>query len=114
MYSTIVGQLAALRFLLGAFESCSTPSLLLITGMWYTAHEQPVRIAMWQCMLGVCKVAATIAKITLGTDIHACSHRHWRTAGLCYRVNRRLARPLAVSIPGELPALLSFVKERID
>lgn len=31
------------RVFLGAFESCVAPCLMLITTMWYTVHEQPLR-----------------------------------------------------------------------
>ena len=44
---------AALRFLLGAFESCSTPAYLLITAMWYKVEEQPLRIGYWSTFLGL-------------------------------------------------------------
>ncbi|KAJ5279977.1 MFS general substrate transporter [Penicillium angulare] len=43
----------ALRFLIGAFESCSTPAYLLITATWYTIEEQPIRIGWWSTFLGV-------------------------------------------------------------
>ncbi|TRX92144.1 hypothetical protein FHL15_007011 [Xylaria flabelliformis] len=41
------GQLLALRFLAGAAEACSDPSFMLITSMWYTRKQQPVRIGLW-------------------------------------------------------------------
>lgn len=43
----------ALRFLIGALESCSTPAYLLITATWYTVEEQPIRIGWWSTFLGV-------------------------------------------------------------
>ncbi|KAJ6155752.1 hypothetical protein N7470_006318 [Penicillium chermesinum] len=39
--------LAVLRALGGAAEACSDPSFMLITSMWYTRREQPVRIGIW-------------------------------------------------------------------
>lgn len=39
--------LAVLRFLSGAAEACSDPSFLLITQMWYTRRQQPLRIGLW-------------------------------------------------------------------
>ena len=36
--------LAALRAFAGAAEACSDPAFILITSMWYTRREQPVRI----------------------------------------------------------------------
>lgn len=39
--------LATLRALGGAAEACSDPSFMLITSMWYTRRQQPVRIGIW-------------------------------------------------------------------
>lgn len=39
--------LMVLRFLAGAAEACSDPSFMLITSMWYTRKQQPVRIGLW-------------------------------------------------------------------
>ena len=36
--------LAALRAFAGAAEACSDPAFVLITSMWYTRRQQPVRI----------------------------------------------------------------------
>jgi MFS family permease len=46
-------SLAALRFILGMLESCSTPAYLLITQMWYKIEEQPIRIGYWSTFLGL-------------------------------------------------------------
>ncbi|KPI45115.1 putative transporter [Cyphellophora attinorum] len=45
--------LAALRALAGAAEACSDPSFMLITCMWYTRKEQPVKIGIWYLANGV-------------------------------------------------------------
>ena len=47
------GALVAVRFLLGAFESTISPSLILITSMWYKRHEQPGRVGFWYVGVGV-------------------------------------------------------------
>ncbi|ORY16399.1 allantoate permease [Clohesyomyces aquaticus] len=39
--------LMVLRALSGAAEACSDPSFMLITSMWYTRRQQPVRIGLW-------------------------------------------------------------------
>ncbi|EXJ88140.1 hypothetical protein A1O1_05068 [Capronia coronata CBS 617.96] len=39
--------LGVLRVLAGMAESCSDPSFMLITQMWYTRKEQPLRIGLW-------------------------------------------------------------------
>ncbi|KAI9701630.1 MAG: hypothetical protein M1820_006401 [Bogoriella megaspora] len=40
-------SLAALRALSGAAEACSDPAFMLITSMWYTRRQQPVRMGLW-------------------------------------------------------------------
>lgn len=47
------GALVAVRFLLGAFESTISPSLILITSMWYKRDEQPGRVGFWYVGVGV-------------------------------------------------------------
>lgn len=39
--------LAVLRVLAGMAESCSDPSFMLITSMWYTRRQQPLKIGIW-------------------------------------------------------------------
>ncbi|KAK2756500.1 hypothetical protein FQN54_005393 [Arachnomyces sp. PD_36] len=39
--------LAVLRALSGAAEACADPAFMLITSMWYTRREQPVKIGLW-------------------------------------------------------------------
>jgi MFS family permease len=46
-------QLAVLRAFSGAAESCSDPSFMLITSMWYTRRQQPVRIGIWYTANGL-------------------------------------------------------------
>jgi len=45
-------SLAALRFLLGMFESAISPSLILVTSMWYRRKEQPFRVGLWYIGVG--------------------------------------------------------------
>ncbi|KAI9687267.1 MAG: hypothetical protein M1822_002310 [Bathelium mastoideum] len=40
-------SLAVLRALSGAAEACSDPAFMLITSMWYTRRQQPVRMGLW-------------------------------------------------------------------
>lgn len=46
------GSLVAVRFLLGAFESTISPSLIIITTMWYKRQEQPIRVGLWYIGVG--------------------------------------------------------------
>ncbi|KAL8773429.1 MAG: hypothetical protein Q9194_004326 [Teloschistes cf. exilis] len=45
--------LALLRAFGGAAEACSDPSFMLITSMWYTRKQQPVRIGIWYTANGL-------------------------------------------------------------
>ncbi|KAJ5112927.1 hypothetical protein N7456_001461 [Penicillium angulare] len=45
--------LAVLRGLSGAAEACGDPAFMLITSMWYTRREQPIRIGLWYSSLGL-------------------------------------------------------------
>lgn len=40
-------SLAALRALAGAAEACSDPAFMLVTAMWYTRRQQPIRMGLW-------------------------------------------------------------------
>ncbi|KAJ5935055.1 hypothetical protein N7466_004602 [Penicillium verhagenii] len=40
-------QLVVLRVISGAAEACSDPAFMLITSMWYTRRQQPIRIGLW-------------------------------------------------------------------
>ncbi|KAJ9662694.1 hypothetical protein H2201_005978 [Coniosporium apollinis] len=39
--------LAVLRALSGAAEACADPAFMLITSMWYTRRQQPIRMGLW-------------------------------------------------------------------
>ncbi|KAK4868135.1 hypothetical protein LT330_007333 [Penicillium expansum] len=45
--------LAVLRALGGAAEACADPAFMLITSMWYTRREQPVRLGLWYTANGL-------------------------------------------------------------
>ena len=45
--------LAVLRALSGAAEACSDPAFMLITSMWYTRRQQPVRMGLWYTANGI-------------------------------------------------------------
>ncbi|CAK7220011.1 hypothetical protein SBRCBS47491_004045 [Sporothrix bragantina] len=46
-------SLAALRVLGGAVEAVADPAFILITSMWYTRREQPVKIGLWYTAVGL-------------------------------------------------------------
>ncbi|KAK3305108.1 major facilitator superfamily domain-containing protein [Chaetomium strumarium] len=45
--------LAVLRALGGAAEACADPAFILITSIWYTRKEQPVKIGLWYTANGI-------------------------------------------------------------
>ncbi|TPX10390.1 uncharacterized protein E0L32_008609 [Thyridium curvatum] len=59
------------RFLLGVFESCLNPGLILITSSWWKREEQPARIAIWFCASGV-------ISIPTGFIFYGVAHMHAR------------------------------------
>lgn len=54
------GSLVAVRFLLGMFESCISPSLILITSMWYKRDEQPKRVGFWYIGVGIATILGSV------------------------------------------------------
>ncbi|KEF57192.1 uncharacterized protein A1O9_07382 [Exophiala aquamarina CBS 119918] len=46
-------SLVALRVLLGVFESCVSPAMILVTCMWYKRREQPLRVGIWCGTVGL-------------------------------------------------------------
>lgn len=44
---------AAMRFLLGIFESIVTPAFMMIVSMWYLGKQQPARAGIFYCFNGV-------------------------------------------------------------
>lgn len=53
-------SLAALRFLLGLLESAISPSLILISSMWYRREEQPRRIGYWYIGVGTAGIVGSL------------------------------------------------------
>ncbi|EFW99123.1 major facilitator superfamily transporter allantoate [Grosmannia clavigera kw1407] len=45
--------LAVLRVVGGAAEAVADPAFILVTSMWYTRREQPVKIGLWYCANGL-------------------------------------------------------------
>ena len=54
------GSLVAARFLLGTFESAISPSLILITSMWYRRNEQPKRVGFWYIGVGCASIIGAL------------------------------------------------------
>lgn len=71
------GALAAVRFLLGVFESTISPSLIIITTMWYKRHEQPGRVGLWYIGVGFGVVVGSL--ISFGFQhYHSATFSSWQ------------------------------------
>ncbi|KAI1742829.1 major facilitator superfamily domain-containing protein [Xylaria scruposa] len=77
--------LLACRFALGVFEAAITPSLVFITGTWYTRDEIPKRTGVWFSGHSVGGIAASglafLVGIVVGENENENKHAHahaWR------------------------------------
>ncbi|KPI37651.1 putative transporter [Cyphellophora attinorum] len=68
---TSFGSFAAVRFLLGVFESCLNPGFILITSSFWKREEQPLRIALWYCANGLISIPS-------GFIFYGVAHIHSR------------------------------------
>jgi len=53
------------RFFLGFFEAAVTPGLSLLTGMWYTRAESPLRQTIWYSSVGWGGMIGSVSLILL-------------------------------------------------
>ncbi|KAL6229160.1 major facilitator superfamily domain-containing protein [Aspergillus navahoensis] len=64
--SSNFGGFFALRFLLGAFECVQMPAFVLITSMYYTREEQPLRMLFWYGTNGIAIIAGGLFAYGVG------------------------------------------------
>ncbi|KAI9824685.1 MAG: hypothetical protein M1826_007263 [Phylliscum demangeonii] len=65
------------RIFLGIFEAAVAPSLMLISGMWYTKSEQAPRFSFWYCGLGLGQILGGIVSYGF-QKIHHPTYAGWR------------------------------------
>ncbi|KAK8866061.1 hypothetical protein IAR55_001212 [Kwoniella newhampshirensis] len=58
--------LAVTRFLLGAAEASISPSFIIITSMWWSRREQPLRMNIWYSMNGMSQILGSLLVYGLG------------------------------------------------
>ena len=58
--------LMALRFLLGFFEACIGPAWVLLTSMFWTREEQPLRMCFWLGCNGIAQLLGAGISVGLG------------------------------------------------
>lgn len=63
---TDFASLAALRFLLGAFEAFIAPICVVVTQLWYRRSEQTLRNSFWTGMNGVTSIIGPLITYGLG------------------------------------------------
>src|SRR3569833_1258451 len=64
------GGIAALRFLLGGAESCIGPAWMLLTTIFWTREEAPLRMSCWLGMNGLSALASAGIAWGLGAIAH--------------------------------------------
>lgn len=70
-------SLMVIRLLLGAFEASVAPSLILITGMWWTKAEQSRRTGLWYMQIGVAQIVG--AGMSYGFQhVHSTVLANWQ------------------------------------
>ncbi|KAI6803567.1 putative MFS allantoate transporter [Hortaea werneckii] len=70
----------AIRFMLGVTEAAVTPGFALITGQWYTKHEQSMRTGLWFSFNGVAQIVGGLVAygIAVGTNAHPAAIAGWK------------------------------------
>ncbi|KAL7420650.1 hypothetical protein Q5752_004601 [Cryptotrichosporon argae] len=58
--------LAVMRFFLGGFEASIAPSMLILTAMYWTRREQPLRNNIWYSMNGISAILGSLLTYGLG------------------------------------------------
>jgi MFS family permease len=75
-------SLAVCRFLLGMFESAISPSLILVTSMWYKRNEQPKRIGFWYMGVGFAVMAGSLVSYGF-QHYNGDQFNNWQVMFLC-------------------------------
>ncbi|KAJ5558641.1 hypothetical protein N7461_002613 [Penicillium sp. DV-2018c] len=98
------------RFLLGMTEAVVTPGFVLMTGMWYTSEEQPLRLEAWYCTNGIATmfgglIGYAVGHITTGLP-------RWMYVFLIFgAVSASVGIAALIFLP-DLPSTAKFLNER--
>ncbi|KAH8891611.1 MFS general substrate transporter [Thozetella sp. PMI_491] len=76
-------SLITLRVLLGVFESCVSPSMMLITSMWYKRREQPLRFGLWAGSVGLGIIVGALCSYGL-QHYQGTTFKSWQIMFLCF------------------------------
>lgn len=70
--------MVALRTLLGCFEACISPALVLSTSQWYTKREAGPRYGIWYCGLGAGQIIGGLVSFAAQHGAVGASFGGWR------------------------------------
>ncbi|KAK5055123.1 hypothetical protein LTR84_012871 [Exophiala bonariae] len=70
--------MVALRTLLGCFEACISPALVLSTSQWYTKREAGPRYGIWYCGLGTGQIIGGLVSFAAQHGAVGASFGGWR------------------------------------
>ncbi|KAI0206597.1 major facilitator superfamily domain-containing protein [Astrocystis sublimbata] len=112
--------LVTCRFLLGAFEAAVTPSLVFVTGTWYTRSEIPKRTGVWFAGHAAGGIAASVLAFAIAAALlvedgpHAAGKGAWRQMfALLGVLTLSLGVVVLVRLPGSIPtAAFLYPEER--
>ncbi|OQE44584.1 hypothetical protein PENCOP_c002G08615 [Penicillium coprophilum] len=98
------------RFLLGMVEAVVTPGFVLMTGMWYTSEEQPLRLEAWYCTNGIATmfgglIGYAVGHITTGLP-------RWMYVFLIFGAFSVAVGAIALVFLPDLPSTARFLSER--
>ncbi|CAG8333617.1 unnamed protein product [Penicillium salamii] len=98
------------RFLLGVVEAVVTPGFVLMTGMWYTTEEQPLRLEAWYCTNGIATmfgglIGYAVGHITTGLP-------RWMYVFLIFGAFSVAVGIAALIFLPDLPSTAKFLNER--
>ncbi|KAH6637838.1 allantoate permease [Boeremia exigua] len=100
---------AAMRFLLGVFESVVTPAFMMIVSMWYLGKQQPARAGMFYCFNGIGSATGGILFYGVG---YAKNFAVWRIIYLiCGGMTVLWAVVLFFRLPDNIMTAKSFTVE---
>ncbi|ORY35084.1 putative MFS transporter [Naematelia encephala] len=76
-FSKSIPPVLGIRFLLGLSEALVGPCLVAIMVQWYSIDEQPLVTSVWQCMLGLSNIIASLLAYGF-YHIHGGSLKSWQ------------------------------------
>ncbi|KAI1751018.1 MFS general substrate transporter [Xylaria castorea] len=102
--------LVGCRFVLGVFEAAVTPSLVFVTGMWYTRDEIPKRTGVWFSGHAVGGIAASGLAFLVGIAVGENENGHGHAWRWMFAILGMLTFVLGVAVLRFLPDGISTAR----